>query len=61
MKHKLLSVALIMVLIFMVLGNSIGCTTPTPTTYTLTMNSTAGGSVVPAVGQHSYAANATVN
>jgi uncharacterized repeat protein (TIGR02543 family) len=61
MKHKLLSVALITVLLCLVLGNSIGCTTITPTTYTLTMNSTAGGSITPAVGTYKYAAATWIN
>jgi len=59
MKHKLISVALIAVLLCTVLGNSIACT-PT-TTYTLTITSTAGGSVTPAVGAHTYAAGTAVN
>ncbi|MGA2670724.1 MAG: hypothetical protein ABSF21_04845 [Dehalococcoidia bacterium] len=59
MKHKLISVALIAILLFMVLGNSVGCT-PT-TNYTLTMSSTAGGSVTPAVGAHNYSAGTVVN
>jgi hypothetical protein len=61
MKHKLLSVALITVLLLMVLGNSIGCITITPLTYTLTIASTAGGNVTPAVGTHTYAANTAIN
>jgi hypothetical protein len=59
MKHKLISVALIAILLFMFLGNSVGCT-PT-TNYTLTMASTAGGSVTPAVGAHTYTAATVVN
>ena len=59
MKHKLISVALIAVLLCMVLGNSIACT-PT-TTYDLTITSTAGGSVTPAVGAHTYSAGVVVN
>lgn len=59
MKHKLISVALIAILLCMVLGNSIGCTSTT--NYTLTMSSTAGGSVTPAVGAHTYSAGAGVN
>ncbi|MCJ7744368.1 MAG: hypothetical protein MUO99_07420 [Dehalococcoidales bacterium] len=59
MKHKLISVALITILLCMVLGNSIGCTSIT--NYTLTMSSTAGGSVTPAVGAHTYAATTVVN
>jgi hypothetical protein len=61
MKHELLSVALITVLLLMVLGTSIGCGTTTPTTYTLTIASTAGGNVTPAVGTHTYAANTVIN
>jgi hypothetical protein len=61
MKHKLLSVALITVLLFMVLGNSIGCTTTT-TKYTLTIASTAGyKSITPAVGKYKYAAGTVIN
>ena len=61
MKHKLIAVALIAVLLFMVLGNSIGCTTPT-TNYTLTITSTAGGDVTaPIEGTHTYAAGTVVN
>jgi hypothetical protein len=44
----------------MILGNSIACTTPT-TNYTLTMASTAGGSVTPTVGAHTYNATDVVN
>ena len=44
----------------MVLGNCIGCSTPT-TNYTLTMASTAGGSVTPVVGAHNYSAGTGVN
>jgi hypothetical protein len=59
MKHKLISVALIAILLCTVLGTSIGCTTPA-IKYTLTMASTAGGSVTPAVGPHTYAAGTNV-
>jgi len=59
MKHKLISVALIAVLLCTVLGNGIGCTTTT--TYTLTISSTAGGSVTPAVDTHTYDAGTSVN
>ena len=50
MKHKLISVALIAVLLFMVLGNSIGCSGCSGGgggggSYALTVNSTAGGAV----------------
>jgi len=63
MKHRLLSIASLAILLFMVLGNCIGCgTTPPPTTqYTLTMASTAGGSVTPAVGTYTYNASQVVN
>lgn len=54
MKHKLIAVALIAVLLFTVLGNGIGCTTPT-TQYDLTITSTAGGDVTaPVEGTHTY-------
>jgi hypothetical protein len=58
MKHKLLSVALITVLLCLVVGNNICCI---PTTYTLTITSTAGGSVTPAVGKYKYAAGTVIN
>jgi hypothetical protein len=62
MKHKLISIALIAVLLCMVLGNGIGCDGDGGTTqYTLTMSSTAGGSVTPAVGAHTYNATQVVN
>ena len=59
MKHKLISVALIAILLCMVLGNSIACNPAT--TYTLTMSSTAGGNVTPAVGAHNYSPATVVN
>jgi len=60
MKHKLISVALIAVLLCTVLGNSIACT---PTTqYDLTITSTAGGDVTtPVEGTHTYDAGTVVN
>ena len=45
MKHKLVSVALITILLFMILGNSIGCGGGGGASKTLTVNFTAGGSV----------------
>jgi hypothetical protein len=59
MKHKLISIASITILIFMVVANFTGC--GTPTAYTLTMASTAGGSVTPAIGAHNYSAGTAVN
>ncbi len=54
MKHKSIAVALITVLLCMVLGNSIACTTPT-TEYALTISSTEGGSVTtPGEGTFTY-------
>ncbi|MGB6873656.1 MAG: hypothetical protein WBE46_05920 [Dehalococcoidia bacterium] len=54
MKHKSIAVALITVLLCMVLGNSIACTTPT-TEYALTISSTEGGSVTtPGEGTYTY-------
>jgi len=54
MKHKLIAVASITVLLCMVLGNSIACTTPT-TEYALTISSTEGGSVTtPGEGRYPY-------
>ena len=64
MKHKLLSIALITILLFMVLGNCIGCTGPGggTTQYTLTTTSTAGGTVTtPGVGTYTYNASQVVN
>jgi len=60
MEHKLISVALIAILLFMVLGNSIACT---PTTqYDLTTTSTAGGNVTaPGEGTFPYDAGDVVN
>jgi hypothetical protein len=61
MKHKLLSVALITVLLCLVVGNSIGCTTPA-IKYTLTIASTAGyKSITPAIGTYLYAAGTVVD
>jgi len=61
MKHKLISVALIAVLLFMVLGTSIACTTPT-TNYTLTITSTDGGDVTaPGEGASNHTAGTVVN
>jgi len=57
MKRKLIAVASITVLICVVLGNIVACTTtPTPTTeYDLTISSTAGGSVTtPGEGTFTY-------
>ena len=54
MQHKSIAVALITVLLCMVLGNSIACTTPT-TEYALTISSTEGGSVTtPGEGTYPY-------
>jgi preprotein translocase subunit YajC len=54
MKHKSIAVALITVLLCMVLGNSIACTTPT-TEYILNISSTEGGSVTtPGEGTYPY-------
>jgi hypothetical protein len=63
MQHKLISIALITTLLFMVLGNSIGCgTTPPTTQYTLTTTSTAGGNVTtPGEGTYTYNASQVVN
>jgi len=53
-KHKLISVALITVLLCMLLGNSIACTTPV-TEYHLATSSTEGGSVTtPGEGTYPY-------
>jgi hypothetical protein len=64
MKHKLLSIALITILLFMVLGNCIGCTGPGggTTQYTLTTTSTAGGDVTtPGESTYTYNASQVVN
>jgi hypothetical protein len=54
MKHKSVTVALITVLLFMVLGNNIACTTQV-TEYILTISSTEGGSVTtPGEGRYPY-------
>jgi len=60
MKRKLIAIALITFLLSIVLTSNICCTTPT-TQYTLTMSSTAGGSVTPAVGAHTCNASQVVN
>ena len=54
MKHKSIAVALITVLLCMVVGNSVACTTPV-TEYHLTIDSTDGGDVSkPGEGRFSY-------
>jgi preprotein translocase subunit YajC len=54
MKHKSIAVVLITVLLCMVLGNSIACTTPV-TEYVLNISSTEGGSVTtPGEGTYPY-------
>jgi len=54
MKHKSIAVVLITILLCMVLGNSIACTTPT-TEYVLTISSTEGGLVTtPGEGTYPY-------
>ena len=54
MKHKSIAVALITVLLCMVLGNSVACTTPA-TEYVLNISSTEGGSVTtPGEGTYPY-------
>ena len=63
MKHKLISIALIAVLLCMVLGNGIGCDgggDGDTTKYTLTVTSTAGGNVA-TLSTYQYAAGAVVN
>jgi len=60
MKHKLISVALIAVLLFMVLGSIFACTSTT--TYDLIINSTAGGNVTtPGEGTFTRDAGTVVN
>ena len=59
MQRKLVSIALIAVLLCLSLGSIIACTSTT--TYTLTMASTAGGTVTPALGTHTYAAGTIVS
>jgi uncharacterized repeat protein (TIGR02543 family) len=59
MKHKLIAIALVSILLFMLLGNSIGCGGGGGTTqYTLTTTSTAGGDVT-TPGEGTYACNAS--
>jgi ribosomal protein L21E len=54
MKHKSIAVALITVILCMVLGNGIACTTPT-TDHNLTISSTEGGEVTtPGEGTYTY-------
>jgi uncharacterized repeat protein (TIGR02543 family) len=54
MKQKSIAVALVTVLLCMVSGNSIACTTPT-SEYHLTISSTEGGSVAtPGEGRYTY-------
>jgi len=61
MKHKSTAVALITVLLCVVLGNNIACTTPT-TEYALTISSTAGGSVTtPREDTFTYSSGTAVN
>ena len=62
MKSKLISVALIAVLLCMVLGNSLACTSTPTTEYDLIIDSTDGGSVTtPGEGTFNYTAGAEVN
>jgi hypothetical protein len=61
MNRRLFSIVLVTILLCLALGNGIACTGEGTTTYTLTIASTAGGSVTPAVGTHTYDAGATVN
>ena len=63
MKHKSISVVLTAILLFMILGNSVGCGGGGGgTQYTLTITSTAGGDVTtPAEGAYNYASGAVVN
>jgi hypothetical protein len=68
MKHKLISVSLIAILLFMILGNSIGCTGGSGGgSYTLTVNSTAGGVVavnnvtIPGTAMFPYASGTVVS
>jgi uncharacterized repeat protein (TIGR02543 family) len=61
MKHKSVAVTLITVLLFIVLGNNIACTT-LATEYALTISSTEGGSVTtPVEGTHNYDEGEVVN
>jgi hypothetical protein len=54
MKYKSIAVVLITVLLFMILGSSIACTTPV-TEYVLDISSTEGGSVTePGEGKYPY-------
>jgi hypothetical protein len=60
MKHKLTSIVLITVMLFMLLGNSIACS---PTSqYTLIISSTGGGNVTdPGEGTFTYEAGDVVD
>jgi hypothetical protein len=62
MKNKLVAVALISVLISMVIGSNICCTTEPTTEYDLTISSTAGGNVTdPGEGTFTYDEGTDVN
>jgi Divergent InlB B-repeat domain len=63
MKHRLILITSIAILLFMVLGNCIGCTGGGGTAeYTLTITSTAGGTVTtPGEGTYTYNASQVVN
>ena len=68
MKHKLISVALIAILLLMILGNSIGCGGGGGGgSYTLTVSSTAGGAVavnnvtIPGTAMFTYAPGTVVS
>ena len=67
MKHRLISVALVTILLFMILGNSIGCGGGGGASNTLTVNFTAGGSVavngvpIPGTSMFSFDPGTVVN
>jgi hypothetical protein len=61
MRSKLMAVALITILLYMIVGNGIACGPPT-TQYDLTIKSTEGGNVAtPGEGRHTYDAGEEVD
>jgi len=59
-KHHYVAIAGIFLVSVALTGGMVGCTQP-GASYTLTIASTAGGSVTPGVGTHTYNAGTTVN
>jgi hypothetical protein len=61
MKHKLIAVALIILLLSIVVVSNVCCDGETTTQYDLTITSTDGGSTTPAEGTHPYDEGTVVN